>query len=366
MRVAVLSKALVVGTYRRKLQEMARLGIDVVAIVPPEWREGGGVQRLEQQSDLGYRVLVTPIRWNGHFHLHYYPNLARVLRDIQPDLLHVDEEPYNLSTFLAVRSAREMNIPSVFFSWQNLARRYPPPFSWMESYVYHNVRAAIAGSSEAARVLRDKGFDGPVAEIPQFGVDPDLFHTGGAKCRPFTVGFPNRLVPAKGPMLAVNAFARLPADARLKIVGDGPMRGEIEAAVRNLHLGDRVSLQPRMPSAEMPDYLRSVDVVLLPSVSTSRWKEQFGRVLIEAMSCGVPVVASDSGEIPRVLGDAGLIVPEGDESSLADALLRLYRDSLLRTRLGQRGRARVLERFTHARVAEATVGLYREVLKKRA
>ena len=109
----------------------------------------------------------------------------------------------------------------------------------------------------------------------------------------------------------------------------------------------------------MPQRLRELDALVLPARTQANWREQFGRVLVEAMACGVPVVGSTCGEIPGVIGDAGLVVPEGDVAALADALRRLRDDHQLRADLGGRGRARVLEHFTHAHVAQATVQVYR-------
>jgi glycosyltransferase involved in cell wall biosynthesis len=180
------------------------------------------------------------------------------------------------------------------------------------------------------------------------------------------VGFFNRFIASKGPLVALDAFASLPDDSRLLMVGDGPLRGEIERAVAVRGLGDRVLLRSRVPSAQMPELLRSVDVSILPSRTTPSWKEQFGRVLIEAMSSGVPVVGSDSGEIPRVIADAGIVIGEGDPAQLGDALLRLYRDPMLRKDLGERGRRRVLEHYTHARIAADTAAAYRAVLSHAA
>jgi glycosyltransferase involved in cell wall biosynthesis len=111
----------------------------------------------------------------------------------------------------------------------------------------------------------------------------------------------------------------------------------------------------------MPDLIRKLDVIALPSITTNSWKEQFGRVLIEGMACAVPVVGSDSGEIPNVVGDAGLVVPEGDVVSLAGALRRLYENVNLRQTLGERGRERVLSRYTHARIARLTSEAYQRV-----
>jgi len=83
---------------------------------------------------------------------------------------------------------------------------------------------------------------------------------------------------------------------------------------------------------------------------------------VEAMACAVPVVGSTSGEIPRVIGDAGLTFPEGDWAALADQLARLQDDADRRAELGVRARTRVLSHFTHARIAEETVAVYRQLL----
>jgi glycosyltransferase involved in cell wall biosynthesis len=112
----------------------------------------------------------------------------------------------------------------------------------------------------------------------------------------------------------------------------------------------------------MPDRLRGWDVVVLPSLTRPNWKEQFGRILVEAMACAVPVVASGSGEIPNVVGDAGVLVPEGDAGALRAALAALLADPARRQELGRRGRARALERYTHRRIAEATARVYRTLL----
>lgn len=355
------SKALVAAAYRRKLAELAALGVEVVAVVPGEWKEGAR-QHFEPSDDTSYRVINTPLRFNGHFHLHYYPELPAILRAERPDLLHIDEEPYNLATFLGVRSASRQGIPSVFFTWQNIVRRYPPPFRQLESYVYRRAASALAGSAEAGEVLRRKGFAGTVTVVPQFGVDPAVFAPGPPPSGPFTVGFFNRLVPAKGPLVALDAFESLPPDAHLLIVGDGPLREQIEREIAVRGLRERVYLRARVPSARMPDLVRSVHVSILPSLTTPTWKEQFGRVLIEAMSSSVPVVGSDSGQIPDVIADAGIVVPEGDAARLGEALLRLYREARLRQDLGQRGRRRVLGHYTHARIAAQTVAAYRSAL----
>jgi glycosyltransferase involved in cell wall biosynthesis len=362
VRVVIVSKAFVSAAYRRKLTELSRQGLEIVAVAPPSWREAAGIQRMETDDDEGYDLVVSPLRWNGHFHVHYYPDLPRVLDRVRPDLVHLDEEPYNLATYLGARAADRRAIPSLFFTWQNVLRRYPPPFRQMERRVYGMARHALAGSAEAGDVLRARGYGGPLSVVPQFGVDPETFRPETGRERPFTVGFLNRFIPAKDPLMTLDAFTGLPADARLVMVGDGPLREVVEQQVRERGLEGRVTVKPRVPSRQVPEIMRSIDVALLPSRTTPAWKEQFGRVLIEAMATGVPIVATQSGEIPNVVGSAGILVPEGDRDALTAALLALYRDTELRERLGRLGRERVLERFTHERIAQLTAEAYSAAL----
>jgi glycosyltransferase involved in cell wall biosynthesis len=365
VNIVMVSKALVVGEYQRKLEAMAAYDdVNLVCVVPHGWKTEGGELKLEANHTRGYRLAVQPIRFNGNFHLFHFPTLGRLFRALKPDLVHVDEEPYNLATLLAVREARAVGAKTIFFTWQNLPRRYPPPFSLMEQWTYRSVDAAIAGTEEAAGVLTEKGYQGRVDVIPQFGVDAERFTPGeSADGPPWTIGYVGRLVEQKGLMTLLDAAARLDCDWRLELIGSGPFRIDMEARAAELGVAERLLFREQVPSGEVPAALRGLHALVLPSFTRSFWKEQFGRALVEAMACGIPVIGSDSGEIPRVIGDAGLVTPEGDVDALASALQRLISDDALRADLAQRGRARVLERFTHERIAERTVELYREVLR---
>ncbi|MGC8838548.1 MAG: glycosyltransferase [Anaerolineae bacterium] len=365
MRVLMISKACVVGTYQRKLEELARLPeVDLTVVVPPFWRDARGILPLERAHTEGYTLRVLPMRFNGHFHIHHYRGLGGLVRALRPHLLHMDEEPYNFATFQAAWWARRVGARVLFFTWQNLYRRYPPPFSWMEQYVYRAAAHALAGNQEAEEVLRRKGYRGPVTVLPQFGVDPDHFAPapGPPSERPFTIGFAGRLVPEKGVDLLLRAAAGLPGAWRMQVLGEGPLREDLQALARALGLGERVSFEAPLPSTEMPAWYRGLDVLVLPSRTRPNWKEQFGRVLVEAMACGVPVVGARSGEIPHVIGEAGLLFPEGDVAALREALARLQGDLALRRALAQAGRERVLARFTQAHIALRTWEVYREVL----
>jgi glycosyltransferase involved in cell wall biosynthesis len=212
MRVLMLSKACIVGIYQRKLEEMAKHpGLTLRVLAPPSWRDERGEIPLERAYVDGYELVVTPMRFNGNFHLHYYPQFAAHLDEFRPDIVHIDEEPYNLATWRALRAARRLGVKTLFFSWQNLVRRYPPPFNWMERAALRSVEYALVGTQSAAEVWRQKGYSGKLAVVPQFGVDPELFvpPDGAARDKPFTVGYAGRLVKEKGVDLLLTALGAL-------------------------------------------------------------------------------------------------------------------------------------------------------------
>ena len=363
MRVLMLSKACIVGIYQPKLEAIAAAGVDLTVLAPPAWRDERGIQRLERAHTAGYQLREIPIRFNGNFHLHHYPTLGREVLTRRPQIVHIDEEPYNLATWQALRLSRRVGAKSLFFSWQNICRAYPPPFSWGERWVLRQADFALAGAAGAAAVLRQKGYAGRMATIPQFGTSPELFKPArDGPRRPFTFGFVGHLVPEKGLGILLRAAANLDGDWRLRLVGGGAGRAELQALVRTLGIGGQVEFLGQLPSIELPAEYHRLDALVLPSLTRPNWKEQFGRVLVEAMASGVPIIGSDSGAIPDVIGDAGRIVPESDVDALTGAMRDLRDQPALRAELIERGGARFRAHFTHERIAAATVAVYQEMM----
>jgi glycosyltransferase involved in cell wall biosynthesis len=151
----------------------------------------------------------------------------------------------------------------------------------------------------------------------------------------------------------------------LLFVGDGASRDELARRAQESGVAARVTFQRAVPHNRVADFLNALDVLVLPSRTLpTRWSEQFGLVLAQAMSCGVPVIGSTSGAIPEVIGDAGLIFPEGDVNALRDCLIRLRDDAGLRAELRAKGRARVMANYTHERIAGKTYAIYQALLAR--
>lgn len=355
MKVAILSKALVHAAYRSKLDELANLGVEVHAIVPRRF-----AARVFEPAPQGrFSIVEKRLFASSSHHLSFYLGLAKCLRAIDPDVFHIDEEPYSLVTYQALAATPTRR--NVLFGWQNIYKAYPFPFSHFRTRNLRRCQTVIAGSEEAAAVVRRAGFRKTIEVIPQFGVDPEVYrktreHNGAT----LTIGYLGRLVAEKGIDLLLTAARGLPV--RLLICGAGPLRRDLLRRAEN----ERIELKLLAPvgSGDVPGVLNSLDVLVLPSRTSHRWREQFGRVLIEAMACEVPVIGSTCGEIPNVIADAGLLFREGDASELRARILELTSSPELRQSLAKRGRQRVLDHFTQRHVAEKTYEVYRAMLRE--
>lgn len=360
MRVLIVSHTYTAPINRAKLDALAR-HVKLTALVPARWRDALFTLRAHHALATNYTLHALAVRGDGHILRYVYPfrALARLIAHTQPDVIYVEEEPASLAlTQCALLKARAKLI---CFTWENIARRVGVP--GIERFNLSRCDGIIAGNTDAAQVMRAKNFTKPMVVTPQLGVDPELFRPRARAndTRAFTVGYIGRLVAEKGVWTLLAAIADLP-DVQLVLVGDGALRGDIEHWVATRQLDARVRVVPAIPHEQVARVLNTLDVLILPSQTTATWKEQFGHVLIEAMAAGVPVIGSDSGAIPEVIGDAGIIFLEGDARALRDAIYTLQNDVARRAQLAQRGRARVLAHYTHERIAAANVEFFGRVL----
>jgi glycosyltransferase involved in cell wall biosynthesis len=356
MRVAIVSHTYVVGSNRGKVYELnGHDGIDVLLVVPKRWknRDINHVIQADPLQEARHRSAIVrawPVSFGSL--VTYAPVvLYRILREFRPNVIYVEEEPWSLAALeLSVLSAI-LRTRLVFFTWDNLGTGLPLLQRFIRALVLKRADGAVTGNQEAKRLLLQNQFRKPIAVIPQLGVDPGLFSAIPERTdHDFVIGYIGRLVLQKGIMLLIEAAARVPG-VRLLIVGRGPVEQELVERTGSLGLDGRFELCTGVAHHRVPEYLRRMDALVLPSLTTRSWKEQFGHVLIEAMACGIPVIGTDSGAIPEVIENAGIVVKEGNVDELASALQRLKDDPTLRNALRTRGLAKVELEYTNRVVA---------------
>lgn len=369
VRVVRVNHSGVVDEYRRRDHLLrSRHGYDLHVVLPPAWQEGGSLVRATHDDQVP--VHVVPVRGREHPILFWFATreLRRVLREVQPQIVDLHEEPYSLAVAAALHAVRA-EVPDAvvcIYTAQNINKRYPPPFRQLERRALQTAAAAYPCSTEAGEVLRAKGFAGELHVIP-LGVS---LRTTAPRRIPhdgLRVGFLGRLEPYKGGELAVRAFAAVAGetDATLEIVGAGPQRGELEACAAELGVVPRVNFTGAVSQEEALRRIGSYDVVLVPSLTTATWKEQFGRIPAQALEAGTPVIASDSGSLREVLGGCGDLVREGDIGELTTALRRLLSDPARRADLSERGRRRAAETLSWEVVSDRFDEMYRLLLGSR-
>jgi glycosyltransferase involved in cell wall biosynthesis len=357
------------ASVQSRFREISKI-VDLTIVSPRRW--AGSEREFQKVVPDGYRLLIKACWFTrtkspriGH-HLHFYPGISGVVTADKWDLIHVDEEPFNFVTCHTLLACRKSNAAVVFTTWQNLMKTYPPPFNFFERYAFEHAVGAMAGNSEALDLLRRRGFTKLAAHIPQLGVDSRMFRrrdASGLRRRlgvedVFAIGFVGRLSPEKGIETLIKALTILPAKYALVLVGSGPEQPRIERLAQECGVSRRLKWVPEVESADIPEYMNALDVLVLPSRTRRNLKEQFGRVLVEAMACETCVIGSDVGGIPDVIGTAGFVFHEDNEVELAAHLRRLADDISLREVLARRGRERVLSHFSYDKIARDTVDFY--------
>jgi glycosyltransferase involved in cell wall biosynthesis len=161
----------------------------------------------------------------------------------------------------------------------------------------------------------------------------------------FVVGFAGRVCEEKGWKVLLTALQSLPPNYKCVLAGDGPQLDELRAWMDRPELQGRVFYVGLLPRDALLSFYRALDCLAIPSLTFPRWKEQFGGVLADGMAMGLPLIGSDSGAIPEVIGPAGLAVPENNPHALAAAIRQLREQPDLRQKFAEAGRKRFEAEF---------------------
>lgn len=315
---------------------------------------------------------VVPIPANGSvarisLSLRLSGRIKRLLKEEDFDVIHLHEPLMPALPITVLRHSHAINVGTFHAYWgSNIAYFYGKPIL-RRFYGKLDGRIAV---SPAARDFVQRHFGGDYHLIPN-GIDLDRFHTGIPPLPSLRDGklnllFVGRLEKRKGFRYLLRAYIKLKREfpaLRLVVVGayTDEMRRRYQAYVQSIGLGD-VVFAGRVSADDLPRYYRSADIFCAPSTGG----ESFGIILLEAMACGCPIVASDIVGYRGVLdeGEQGLLVPPKDEEALAMALRRLILDPALRKRMGQSGAAKA-QGYSWSSVASRVLDYYEELLAER-
>jgi phosphatidyl-myo-inositol dimannoside synthase len=373
-RLLSIAHSYVVGMNRRLAHEMARVGADrweVTAVAPKLFRGSNDLRTVQLEMSGPEPCEVVPVQayLTSRVHFFFYGRRLRTLLAKDWDCIHCWEEPFILAGGQVAWSA-PAGAKLVFRTAQSMDKKYPVPFRWIERYAMRKAAGWICSGSLVAQTLSKRsGYNKPMAQIP-LGVDIECFRpdTAGGQAvlkklgwgpGPPVVGYLGRFVPDKGLDLLTRALDRLDGEWRALFVGAGPMEPLLRKWAQR-H-GDRVRLCTDVTHDHVPAYLNAMTVLCAPSQTMPNWKEQFGRMVVEAFAVGLPFIGSDSGEIPFVVKDAGVVVGEKDEAGWARAVADLLADPGRRRELANQGLQRAHDEFAWPAVARKYLDFFEKL-----
>jgi len=335
---------------------------EVHIITPNTWPTIPTADYPSGESSFKHHALRTLFK--GQMNRYVILELLSKITRIDPDVVLTHGEPWQLNTAIVTAICEFTQTPHVIFSWENL-NRMPRlrVLQGVEQMVLSRISGIVAGSDQAVDRLENKGYNGQISVAPQTGVDIQAFspqNDAGKLRERFDlptdaniVLYTGRLVPEKGLRYLVDAVPgiyNMCPNVHLLLVGEGPMSNKIRQNATN---SEHITLvTDRLPYHLMPQLYSLASVFTYPSYTEETWAEQFGYAAAEAMSCGVPVVTTRCGSLPHVVDDGGIVCPERDSNSLAEAIGTLLQNPKRRAELGERARQRVKTEFSLDRVAK--------------
>ena len=332
----VVSHSAVTVPQLRKWRKLAISAGPLVVAVPESWPEGGVWQKPTAEKNRNFEIVPLKTRFAGNLGRAWLVGLKELALRVRPQAVWAEEEPFIPMAWQALKIAQGHRIPFGFFTWENQDRPFRLWQQWIRRGVLKYTKLAIAGNSQAKELLLRDGFQGRIQVLPQYGVSVPI------KPRPepkgvFTVGYAGRLVAEKGIDLLLGAAQG--KKWKLLIAGTGPLNAQLKAQANKNNL--QAEFLGYGDETAMKAFYKRIHLLVLPSRETPYWKEQFGRVLAEAMSHAIACIASDTGAIAEVLGEGGLVFADGDVRALAAQISRLEKRAALRKKIGLLGRRRV-------------------------
>jgi glycosyltransferase involved in cell wall biosynthesis len=351
----------------RELAQIFPIHLTVVADAPPPLpavhRSLGWVDR----SEIGQSSTVDIIELPEAPFLSRVLWLRRLFGRLLPRAVWIQEEPTSEVT-LAVLAALQFAPPRVGVALcENIFAYASGRSGFLQRLLWRRIDVLLATATASLEGIRAAGMAKKTRGVPLIAgairpphrIEP-LELPIAAKEGNFIVGFAGRICSEKGWPVLLDALAKLPPTVKCAFAGDGPDGGELRRALAEQPFAGRTVYLGLLPKEELWRFYAAVHCLAVPSLTLPHWKEQFGGVLADGMAMGLPLIGSDSGAIPEVIGRAGLVIPEGDSAALAAAISRLAHNPELCQQFAEAGRHRFAAEFdipAYARKIGEALGL---------
>ncbi len=377
MKVLFVWHAAVEPEYQKLFVELSKEVEQLIVIAPSSWTEGGRLQYLEnKKNDLDYNLIPLSVIFRNKIRGHFYPNFFKIIsiaKTFKPDVLHLFEEPFSFvcSEFISIFKMFSPNIKLIIESFENLDVVQRNIFHYIQKFNLKNADLLINIPQEGELIWRSRGFRGYIKK-GNVGVDTKKFFKNYEFLKNkerLRIGYVGRVTPEKGLDTLIEAFLALingGFNVELSVVGSGneDYVNKLKDKLNKLILENKVFFEESLDSDNLASLYNKIDILVLPSLTILRWKEQFGRVLIEAMACETVVAGSSSGEIPVVIGDAGVVFREGDADDLFLKLKELILNPNSMKEFAKKGKERVDKLYSWEVVAKQLKEYYSELLEQ--
>ena len=372
LRVLIVSQTYIVGVNQGKLDAIAKTDeVEVGLLVPSTWKSGGWGRTLTLETAYpNIDIYSYPVLFSGRGGAYIFSpwDIYQTVSAFKPDIVQVEAEVFALCAYQFSIWSQLTGKQLVVFGWENMDRNLPWFRDLVRQTVLNSANLILAGNHDGAKLLRKWGYKGDLEVIPQMGVDVNLFQPSDLKrdLKTFTIGFMGRIVEEKGIDLLIKAahfLQKQKIQFQISICGAGVALETLQQQASSSGVADLITWHGAVRHEDVPEVLKRFDVLVLPSRTIPTWREQFGHILIEAMSMGIPVVGSSCGEIPNVIGRSDLVFPENDHSVLANILERLSNDNEYWNEVRNYCLDRAQQNFTHEKIAVRLVYLWKQLLE---
>lgn len=399
LNLVIISHSYVYAPYRAKIEALSEYHNLNITLITPEFGLEGGGQRVYTTPYKGelYKHIILSGYFTGKLNFFVFKNLKSTLQSLNPDIILLEEEywtqisaqvTYITNKFFPKTKLLLLSCENMCHIWESEAKspyqkiRYTS-FHLLEKFIIPKLDALVFQLPEVwqdfDKRISELKFKGLKGTFPQLGVDYDRFanpielkklnsirNTLNIKSKDFVYGYIGRLTIEKGIEDMIYAFEGWnKPNTRILIIGNGSedYTSHLKTLIDKLNLSHIITIHPAIDFDNIPAYFQILDISILLSHTTPIWKEQFGRVLVESMAAGTPVIGSDSGAIPLVIDDTGYVVPEKDIFSIREALNNAYTNKSKYIKLSKLAQARAQKEFSYKAIAKKTYDFIQEIYK---